>query len=182
MVTNFNELKILFLGDSITEGFDFKKFFPDHYFINKGVSGDSTIECLSRINENYFNIKYDFIFICIGTNDLARERSDEQILININSIIKKIKSYENQSKIVITSIFPTKFNKPRPNKRIIELNNKIKELAKNKSLLYFDLHQYFINENNQLKSEYTEDGLHLTTLAYEKWAQELKNYLAEILL
>ncbi len=169
--------KILLIGDSITEGFELKKFLPEFDAINKGVSGDSTVECLKRINKKFLNGKPDKIFICIGTNDFARDRNDDTILENIKKIIEKILKISHFSKVYITSIFPTRFNSPRPNQRITNFNIKLKELSSKTGCSFFDIHDSFTDNLGMLKESYTNDGLHLNDTAYIKWAEVLKSLL-----
>ena len=70
----------LFTGDSITEWFDTKGLLSEFKIKNRGVAGDSSVELLARIDPEWFDPAPDYIFLCIGTNDLARKRSPEQIL------------------------------------------------------------------------------------------------------
>ena len=43
--------EIIFLGNSITEGCDWKSLFPDKNVLNRGISGDVTRGVLNRIDE-----------------------------------------------------------------------------------------------------------------------------------
>ena len=81
--------------------------------------------------------------------------------------------------IFITSILPTRNNQPRPNKRIRELNKKIEIIADEFKVNYLDLHTLFADETDQLRGEFTEDGLHLNEKAYVEWADFLNNLLNE---
>ena len=164
--------KILFIGDSITASFGSDHFGSNLVVRNQGVSGDSTIECLSRMKKEWFEFEPDYISLCIGTNDFARFRSNKFIINKIEEIIKEIKKYSN-SKIILTSIFPTRDNKPRPNSRIDKLNIEIKNLAPKTNSIFLNLNTLMKDQTNQLKQEFTEDGLHLTDKAYKLWTLEL---------
>jgi lysophospholipase L1-like esterase len=83
-----NQLSIMLIGDSITEGFN-TSLLPQFRITNRGVSGDSTVEALERINPDWFNEKPDMIFICIGTNDIARGRTDEFIIQAVKQLLIK---------------------------------------------------------------------------------------------
>lgn len=173
---NLFDSNILFLGDSITAEFDVKKYLPDFKINNKAVSGDITTETLRLVNSSLFKSNPNFVFLCIGTNDLARERSVEFIVENILEIIKKVKTYSPESIIILTSIFPTRDNQVRPNKKIIEINKKIGKTGNIYGYIFFNLHQYFTDSNGLLKTEFTNDGLHLTHFAYKEWARRLKEF------
>lgn len=163
--------KVLLLGDSITEAFRTSELLPEAVIDNKGVFGDSTTEMIKRINTGLINSEYDRIYVLIGTNDLVRDRTDEQILGNVKIIIQLLKKYSND--IYITSILPTRDLDSRPNQRITGYNSRLKILAKDSHVNYFDLHSLFIDKDGKLKQEFTKDGLHLLPAAYEKWAEIL---------
>ena len=65
-----NNDKILFLGDSITERYNFKKYFPNHKIINSGVGGNLTTDILDDLDNRVFIYKPDKVFILIGINDI----------------------------------------------------------------------------------------------------------------
>ncbi len=170
-------MKYLFLGDSITEGFNVKSFLPEYDIDNKGVSGDSTIETLSLIGSIDFSISYDKIFLCIGTNDLARKRSIKEIGANIVKIVTLLHEKTPNSKIFVHSIFPTRENSPRPIETILRLNVTILSLSYTYNFNFINSFFCFTDEDTQLKEEFTEDGLHLTNLAYKTWADIIRQYL-----
>ncbi|MBL1215021.1 MAG: hypothetical protein HND52_16785 [Ignavibacteriae bacterium] len=171
--------KIIFIGDSITEGFSVEKHLSEFDISNFGISGLASYEVLNYASDVWFKENPDYIFICIGTNDFARNVSDEEVLQNIkiisNYCIKKTPS----SKIILIPVFPTKNNQPRPNSRIVKFNYKLKKLAGENNFNFFNLHPHFTDEAGQLRSEFTDDGLHLTEAAYKKWAEEFKKYYLE---
>ncbi|MEH0153081.1 GDSL-type esterase/lipase family protein [Limibacter armeniacum] len=172
-------MKILMLGDSITDGFDTGKLLLNWDVNNQGVSGDSTHECAGRINGSWFNdIPYDYIFLCIGTNDLARYRHDDEILEWISHIYDKVRRHTKKGKFVFISLFPTRDNEPRPNDRIDGLNQKLHQLAEELRASYFDLNPYFKDESGRLKAEFTDDGLHLTDEGYQCWTGVLKVFIS----
>ncbi len=165
--------RIVLIGDSITEGFNVTQYISGDRILNAGVSGDSTVECLERLSGNWFNNDPKSVYICIGTNDLARERSDKEILGNIRTIVERIRGFAPGISVTLTSLFPTRENPPRPNERIRGFNEGLKHLAGELNAGYFDLHHRFTDERGDLKKEFTEDGLHLTEAAYRKWAEIL---------
>ena len=170
-------VKILFIGDSITEGFDTENYLGEYDIENKAVSGDASVETLERLNDKWFEDELDYVFICIGTNDFARGFSDEYILENIREIVKYCKSKDESAEVVLTSLFPTRFNKARPNARIRKFNQKLADLSKELGTNFFDIHDFFTDESKRLKIPYTTDGLHLSDDAYREWAELVKNYL-----
>lgn len=172
-----NNGSIIFIGDSITEAFNVNRYFRDGMIINNGVSGDGTADCLSRIEPAWFKTEPKFVFICIGTNDIARNKPDEEIIDGIKNIIIKIRKIYTKNTIVLNSIFPTRHNPPRPNHRIDALNKRIEKFSKKNNFLFLNISHEFKENTNQLKREFTTDGLHLTERAYLCWSELIKNFL-----
>ncbi len=169
-------LTVLMMGDSITEGFATDRLLKGRTIINRGVSGDSTEECRARIVPEWFTTAPELLFLCIGTNDLVRDRTDEFIVDGIRSIIRKVREHA-QPVVYLTSLFPTRGNAPRPNERIRGLNTRIAALAEELSCRYYDLHGHFADAAGELTPEFTEDGLHLTDAAYRTWSRILATTL-----
>lgn len=69
-------MRIIFLGDSLTEGTmgvsyvdKVAKAMPGHHFINRGVNGDTTLNIYRRIHADVVDEKPDGVFLMIGVND-----------------------------------------------------------------------------------------------------------------
>lgn len=166
-----NNLNFLFAGDSITDWFDTAELLKSYKIKNVGVAGDSTAELAERINHSWFEPLPDYIFLCIGTNDLARKRSPEEIRDKILDVCTKLSNYAKSSKIVLTTVFPVRNNPDRIMQDIIQLNELIDNAALNNGYLYFNLFPNFTDEAGMLKEKFTDDGLHLTKAAYVRWAE-----------
>ncbi|MFW5707323.1 MAG: GDSL-type esterase/lipase family protein [Bacteroidota bacterium] len=165
-------MKALFLGDSITEGFDLEKYFPGRSFVNHGISGFSSAELLEAMHEGWFANHPQWVFLCIGTNDLARDYQQTKSLDNILHLVHKIRLFSPPGvNICIASLFPTRHNPPRKNAVIDQLNLELHRLTHDEKIHYLHLNPFFKDDNGQLKREFTDDGLHLNQLAYKLWAE-----------
>jgi lysophospholipase L1-like esterase len=172
-------MRILFLGDSITAGFDPSIYFPGEDIINKGISGLDSMELLEGIQHEWFASNPEIVFLCIGTNDLARDNSPEQIIIIIGTILEEIKKLTSPAcRIFLTSLFPTRHNPPRPNPGIRKLNLQLHRLAYETDVEYLHLHTFFTDTNGMMHKDFTEDGLHLNHLAYQHWREIIRILLS----
>ena len=104
---NLLSKNILLIGDSITAGFKTKELLSDLNITNEGISGLTSHLMLDYLTKEWFANNPELIFICIGTNDFAQGFLDEDILKNIKIICEKCREFSNESKIILTSIFPT---------------------------------------------------------------------------
>lgn len=169
--------KILLIGDSITEAFKTSELLPEYNIINKGIYGDNTTGVLKRIERDVIEENPDQVFILIGTNDFALERSDDELTSNICEIIELITENLDDVIVYLTPILPTKNIENRPNDRIRGVNEILKMLTEKYGIEYFDLYSQFVNSAGELDALYTIDGLHLSAEAYKKWAAYLKEEL-----
>ncbi len=173
-----NQPEILLLGDSITAGFEVGRLLPELAIRNEGVSGDSTVELLARLRPEWLQTPgLRAVFVCIGTNDLARGRSDDYILGQITRIVAELRGAGGAFRMVLTSLFPTRDNVPRPNARIVGFNARLAALATDLGVEFWALHPHFLDVEGQLRAGFTDDGLHLTAAAYVEWARRLRAFL-----
>ena len=69
-----NELRVVFMGDSITDSWDNPKyggFFPGKPYIDRGISGQTTPQMLIRFRADVIALKPKVVVILAGTNDIA---------------------------------------------------------------------------------------------------------------
>ncbi len=57
----------------------------------------------------------------------------------------------------------------------MELNQNIKELARDKDIEFLEIFSLFKNSNKELAEEYTNDGVHLKPKAYSVWCDYLQS-------
>ncbi|MFD1613561.1 GDSL-type esterase/lipase family protein [Gelatiniphilus marinus] len=175
--------EIIFLGNSITEGGDWKALIPDKNVINRGISGDVTDGILFRLDE-VTESKPKKVFLLIGTNDLARGKSIAYVLEHTAKIISQIKSQSEGTKIYLQSILPInpnvgkKFSGHKNNhQKIIETNKELKKMAKKLDVKFINLHKKMRNAKKHIQPNYTYDGLHLSDEGYKKWSKIIRKYV-----
>ena len=172
-------MRILLIGDSITEAFNTSKLLPEFKITNKGVYGDNTVGVLNRLREDVIEEKPDIVSILIGTNDFALEKSDDEILENIEEIIISLKAID--AEIVFCSILPVSNIINRSNERISSVNNGIEKLTVKHGINYWNIHKDFIETNGAIQKKYTYDGLHLNETGYYHWANLFREYFPSII-
>ncbi len=94
---------IVFIGDSLTEWFDWQRRFPDYKVTNLGISGEPVEGLLDRCESIRAQIgDADFIFLMTGINNIALEQYD--ITGPCREIVRDLAASYKRSKIVIQSI------------------------------------------------------------------------------
>jgi len=171
------EGKIVFFGDSITEGFDLKIHFPTSLPINRGISGDHIDGLLERLEHSVIRLKPSKLFILIGINDIGAGDPDSFILENYSLLLEKLATALPKSQIYIHSILPTtKLWINCPQEKIVRLNMDIYNNCLKFNFTWIELYSEFVNEDGFLNGKYTDDGLHLNGAGYDLWAKILRKF------
>jgi lysophospholipase L1-like esterase len=178
--------KIIFLGNSIIEFGDWKKFLNDSAVINRGIAGDITFGVLNRLDDVIAR-RPSRVFILIGINDIAKNNPEKVIVRNIITIAKKIRSGSPSTQVFIHSILPTndavKVEYPdafHKNDHVVKVNRQLKRKAKRNGYAFVDIYKLLSDKNGNLDPKYARsDGLHLNAFGYQLWVELLKsaNYL-----
>lgn len=169
----------VFLGDSITNGYNLDKYYPEYPTVKSGVNGYKTQDILNNMNKMVYIYNPSKVFLLIGINDIHAGKSKEYIINNIEKIIDNIKENRKNAKIYVESIYPvnSKIRNNSKNDFTIEVNKAIKKLCKEKNIVYINIHDLLIDNNGDLKKKYTTDGLHLSEDGYKVVTKEIKKYL-----
>ncbi len=165
----------LFLGNSITEGFDLERFFPENGPINRGISGDHTDGLLERLDTSVLQLHPTHLFILIGINDIGAGYSDSTIIANYTELLQRVKHSLPETRVFLHTIMPTAARWSNcPPEKVVRINNEIKRLAGEYHYSIIDLYPHFVTEDSYLREELSSDGLHLNEAGYQVW-QKLLN-------
>ncbi len=192
VTNNQNENKIpeniLFLGDSITAQYELDKYYSNTvYMVNSGFSGYSSEQLRKELQEKAYRYNPSKVFLLIGTNDIELKRDEQEIMGYIKDIIEGFKKYRKDSQIFIESIYPINNSNNdkikhevvgiRTNEKIKKVNNLIENYCKENDIYYINIYDKLLDEEGNLKIDYTKDGLHLSEKGYKKITRILKKYI-----
>jgi len=172
-------------GDSLSLWFPPELLPEDRNWLNQGISGEVSNGLLQRL-DFFDRTQPDMILVMVGINDLIRGLDDQEILTNYRQIISYLRRKHPQAEIVIQSILPhgaegtTWEGKEKllaiPNSRIRKLNQELNNIAIKKGARYLNLHPLFTDQQGNLRSNFTTDGLHLSPPGYLVWRTALQMY------
>lgn len=170
MLKDKNEVKIMMLGDSITNEAEWSELWGE-IVQNRGISGDTTTGVLDRLHT--INKNLQTVYIMIGVNDIMRGAKAEDVFSNYKKIIefflKKGVKVNIQSTLYIGESRKQNFNE-----EIEKLNNSLKLYAQENTINFIDLNP-ILAPNKVLKKEFTSDDLHLNSNAYKLWIEKIRN-------
>lgn len=191
MKTRTYHRKTIFAGDSITEGISlYGRTFPNMHIggVKKTVAyrGLNTVTFhtngvfqgktgLERIIEE----KPYRVYMMLGINEIYYRNASDMIP-EYRELLKTIKKACPNTDIVLCAVSPVSYAQKasRPGfGQIPEYNKKLKGLAKDLELRYFDYTGFLKDSYGNLKQEYaTGDGYHWQAAAYEKFASVVEKY------
>jgi lysophospholipase L1-like esterase len=186
------DVDVLFLGDSITEGWKNKgkevwtTEFADYKTANFGIGGDRTQHVLWRIeNGELEGIKPKVTVLMIGTNNTNSDDPDK-IAEGVENIVKTIKD-KTGSKVLLLGVFPREDKGGDKDKtkmyqdKIGKINERISKLDDGgKTVRYLDLKDKFLESDGTISDKIMPDKLHPTKEGYQRWADGIKEPLAEM--
>lgn len=171
--------KIIFLGNSITEGGPWRELTGNNEIVNRGIGGDITFGVLQRLDD-IIGRQPSKLFILIGINDIGKDIPDAVIADNVRRIIKNVQAGSPGTVIYLQSVlpvnpsvkgFPQHYDKED---HVVNVNRLLREVANDVQCHFINLYPLFIDEQQRLSKDLTHDGLHLHRKGYERWVAFLK--------
>jgi len=169
-------MKILFIGDSLIEYFDWAGRFPGHEVYNLGIGGE-TVEGLYRRLERVFSSMpaADMVFIMSGINNLSM--GDTAFVDTYGKLLEAFALQYPSAKIFIHSLLPVNFPFVS-NDDIRDMNRRLQALAEEKKVRYIDIHSRFLNDDGMPVASYLlDDGVHVSDEGYRIWSREIEKLL-----
>lgn len=180
------EPDIIFIGDSIVEYYPLQELLGTaKTIVNRGIRGYQTGLLLDNLDAHLYGDAVDQIVLLIGTNDIGKEVPMSRALTNLESVIQTISRDYPLSQIKLVSILPVHQGEEykqtvyiRTNEKIKEWNQAYQELASAyMQVEYVSVFENLLDQEGQLKSDYTTDGLHLSVSGYQVLSESLKTSL-----
>jgi len=169
-------MKIIFLGDSLIEYFDWKGRFPDHQVENLGVAGESVQGLLSRVVKILLaHSDVDLIFIMSGINNLAM--GDMEFFNFYRVILEKLSFVYHRAHIYVQSLLPA-LVEFIDDGLIIDANSELKKLSQEMAVHYLDVYTKFVDTGGRPIKEYLlDDGVHVSRAGYDVWARVVEEII-----
>lgn len=183
--TKQGNVDLLFLGDSITQGWNDNSVWQRHYgprnAANYGIGGDQTQHVLWRLqNGEIDGISPKLVVLMIGTNN-AGANTAEEIATGIKAIVATLREKLPEAKVLLLGVFPREA-KPGPARaKLTEVNNIISKLDDQKHVYYLDIGKSFLNEDGSIPKEIMPDYLHLSNRGYQIWADAIEPTIWKLL-
>jgi lysophospholipase L1-like esterase len=171
------ENRVVFFGDSITEGWHLDEYFPGKPYINRGISGQTTPQMLIRFRQDVIDLQPKVVVILAGTNDIAGNTGPmrpEDTEANYASFADLARA--NNVLVVFSSVLPLHNYTPQsqnyfpshPPEKILALNRWLKAyVAAHPDCLYLDYFTAVVDDKGLLRRDLADDGLHPNAAGYK---------------
>jgi lysophospholipase L1-like esterase len=194
-ISKKGEAQLVFLGDSITHGWDGKgkavweKHWAPLKAANFGIGGDRTEHVLWRLGHgNFDGLKPKAIVLMIGTNNTGHQGrpqkeldgavyqcTAEQTAEGIKSILGQLRKKCPDAKILVLGIFPRGANKDDKFRQQNEATNAIvKGFADGQKVFFLDIGAKFLEADGTLSKAIMPDLLHPNEKGYQLWTDAIK--------
>jgi lysophospholipase L1-like esterase len=181
-------IDLLFLGDSITEGWGNNAVWQKRYqplnAANFGIGGDTTQNVLWRItNGEIDGLSPKVVVLLIGTNNFGLNGdSVDAAAKGVAAVVATLRKKLPKSKVLLLAVFPRDAQpKTEARNKIAKLNAEIAKLEDKKNVRFLDIGGKFLAPDGSLPKEIMPDALHLSEKGYEIWAEAMDPLLKEML-
>ena len=187
--TQRDGINVLFLGDSITEGWVgvpdiWQREFAPLGAANYGISGDETQHVLWRLqNGAVAGLNPKVLSLLIGTNNIGNSRhTAAETIQGIRAVVADLRRRLPATRILLHAIFPRDRHADTEFRRTIAtVNTDIATLADNQHILWFDIGSIFLEPDGFNPGHVMVDALHLAPEGYARWAVKLAPELRRLL-
>jgi lysophospholipase L1-like esterase len=175
--------RVVFMGDSITDGWRLAESFQGKPYVNRGIGGQTTAQMLVRMYPDVIALKPAVVMIFAGTNDIAGNNGPQTFTMiqqNLMAMVELAKLHG--IRVVLCSVMPITDAKTAPLDRggasiiqsrtrppadILKLNAWIKSYAQSVGAGFADYYTATVGADGFLRAEHTNDGLHPNAAGYE---------------
>ena len=170
--TDVSRTRIVFLGDSITQGWQpnlFQQFYGHRGALNLGVSGDATQSMLWRLDNGHWpaNLRPEVIVLLIGTNNIGAGNTPENVALGISQIIARLQRLAPQARIVLVGVLPRGITAADPMRApIARLNSYIAACNDGRRVFYTEPGRMMLDGQGTLFDWIAYDWLHLSLVGY----------------
>jgi lysophospholipase L1-like esterase len=180
--------RVVFMGDSITDGWKLAQYFSGQPYVNRGIGGQTTPQMLVRMFPDVIALEPAALIVLAGTNDIAANTGPSTLQMiedNLQAITELAQAHG--IKVILCSLTPVSAYTPRkqtvgrPPADILRLNAWIKDYAARANAIFADYYAATVDDTGMLKQGYSGDGLHPNDKGYALMVPVAESAIAKAL-
>jgi len=172
--------RVVFLGDSITDGWRLNEYYgSERDFVNRGIGGQITGEMLGRMKADVIDLKPRLVLVLAGINDLGRGAAVAAIENNLSMIADLAEAHHIEP--MFASLLPVSDYHKDVNPqyarttrlapaKILELNGWLKSFCEQRHFPYVDYYSVLVDKAGFLQTDVADDGLDPNSKGYRLMA------------
>lgn len=159
---------ILFLGDSITQGWNLNTIIPGA--VNAGRTGDTSGQVMARYLQQYAGSGFDAVVVQVGINDITGGIGDDTLRQNLVTLVGWLQA--SGQRILLGSVLPVGQSafSAGIHQRILDINGWLHDFAAGQRLEFIDYYSAMVDESGRAIETYFQDGVHPTAAGYRVMA------------
>lgn len=181
--------RALFLGDSLTQGFDgkaWREHMAPRGVLNAGVSGDRTEHLLWRLKHgNLDGPPPRGVIVLIGTNDLTsggHPRTPEIVAEGIRADLLYLRRRLPDTPILLLGLWPREALPEAPLRRgTVAVNRLIRRCGDGGAVVYADVGGVLLDADGRLDRTISPDLLHFNSAGYARLMPRLDSLIDALL-
>lgn len=175
-----SKVQIVFLGDSITEGW--QKASPQMFgpgWINRGISGQTSPQMVLRMVPDVVSLRPRLVHILAGTNDVAQNTGPMTSAMTLDNISAMVAIAHAARITVLLGAIPPAASfywnaAARPAQQIIECNTLLRQYARAQKLEFVDYHAALADAaGGGIDPRNSDDAVHPNARGYDLMARLL---------
>ncbi len=173
------ELRVVFLGDSITDRWDLGHAFPGKPYVNRGIGSQVTAQMVLRFHQDVVALHPDAVVILAGVNDVQgvlQQDSEAQIEANYEAMADIADRHGIRpvfASILPVSTYPpgaSAVNDERHPDELRRLNAWLRRFCATRGYQYADYYSVLVDTAGQMRRGLTDDGVHPLDAGYKLMA------------
>ncbi|MEP6501765.1 MAG: GDSL-type esterase/lipase family protein [Betaproteobacteria bacterium] len=181
---------VVFIGDSITEGWEKsgKPVWDRHYAkynaLDLGFGGDHTENVLWRLQHGELDgIRPKVVVMMIGTNNTGDRQEDPRTTAaGVRRLVDEVRQRLPATRILLLAVFP---REEKPDGPLRQINNRVNAIisgyADGQKVFFLDINAFLLNTDGTLSRDVMPDLLHPNEKGYEIWAARMAPTLLKLL-
>lgn len=182
--------KVVFIGDSITEGWEnagrsvWQRYYAKYGALALGFGGDHTENVLWRLRHGEVDgIAPKVAVLMIGTNNTGDRNDDPAATAaGVKAIIDELQKRLPKTKVLLLAIFP---REEQPSAHLRRLNESVNAIIANyadgRRVFFANINAELLDADGTLSREVMPDLLHPQEKGYEIWARSMEPILNKLL-
>jgi len=182
--------EVIFIGDSITEGWEhsgqpvWDLYYAKYNALDLGFGGDHTENVLWRLQHGELDgISPKVAVMMIGTNNTGDRQEDPRTTAaGVRRLVDEVRQRLPATRILLLAVFP---RDEKPDGRLRQINDRVNAIISGfgdgQKIFFLDIDPTLTNPDGTLSRDVFPDLLHPNEKGYEIWATRMEPTLLKLL-